>query len=87
MQERPPRPMKNGNLAIVNSLIDEEYMQLLEAAWSKVDGYARDIVSEYEDHESAPSTRVQALEWLRLASAREVSLNSPFYQADRHCLF
>ncbi|MEL5213197.1 L-histidine N(alpha)-methyltransferase [Serratia nevei] len=77
MQERPPQPMKNGNLTIVDSLIDEEYMQLLDAAWSKVGGYARDIVSKYDDNESAHSSRAQVLEWLQLASAREVPLNSP----------
>lgn len=69
--------MKNGNLAIVDSLINDEYMQLIEAAWSKVGGYARDIVSEYEDDESAPATRAQALAWLRLAAARGVSHHSP----------
>ncbi|MGP9802081.1 L-histidine N(alpha)-methyltransferase [Rheinheimera sp. NSM] len=68
--------MKNGNLAIVDSLIDEEYLRLIEAAWVKVSGYARDIVSEFGVNESATTSSAQALEWLQLASAREVTLKS-----------
>lgn len=76
MPNNPSRLSENRNGVIVDRFIDQEYLQLIEAAWSKVGGYARDMISKYEGDESAPSTRVQALDWLRTASARKCSFSS-----------
>lgn len=76
MQNNQSHLWENRNGVIVDKFIDQEYLQLIEAAWSKVGAYARDINSEYEDNESAPSTSAKALDWLRAASARKCTLNS-----------
>ena len=79
MAKKPERSGVNENVAIVDGFVDQDYLQLIEAAWAKVGGYAREILPQFEGQDSTDKTIVRALDWLREATLRK---ESPSFFAD-----
>ena len=76
MSNTSTRSRGSENSAIVDRFVDQEYLQLIDVAWAKVSGYARDILSKSECNDPPGATTMHALDWLRTASSRENTVNS-----------
>lgn len=82
MLNTPTRSRGSENSAIVDSFVDQEYLRLIDIAWAKVSGYAREILSKSECNAPPDATTMHAMDWLRTASTRENSVNSSTQPSD-----